>query len=411
MAIALRQDGEGYTWEEWGNFGYPQAGHTVCGGKCRCRLAPLMYVEFSAELAEPGGLIVSEIEATPVQQRIISMVQAWEDAGLDPRELELIGLTQKEMEAYLRRMLHKHGVTFVDDVKVARVGAATQEAPAKQAQKTVKKLSKTEQDRIDKLIGVEDGTEDAAYRALEMLQDIGEEIGLGRGSGASYIKIADIVDDLPNAMGMFRAGEETIYLRRDVWETIKASLTSGRELSAKEANAIKSLLHEYIHSLSTKFYLTDETLAAWKSYGSIVEEALTEATAQYRFAQFVSKLGIKEFKLSGVDAMQFNLTSYKHRVRLAERLVDLLKMPTSERADFYTAWHSAMKTSAVRNTTSRIKYYIDSFESRCAGRKLTAIEKEKMSDMLTDMFKNADDPRVSGDLYMKFMEYVSSIWQ
>ena len=109
MAIALQQDREGYSWDEWVAFGLPRSGHTVCQGDCRCRIAPLMYVQFSTEL-EDTGLILSEEELGDRAERIIAMVEAWKAAGMEARDLNLVGLSAKQQEEYLEDALRGIGV-------------------------------------------------------------------------------------------------------------------------------------------------------------------------------------------------------------------------------------------------------------------------------------------------------------
>ncbi len=115
MAIALQQPAEGATWDDWVSFGMPGAGHTVCQGDCRCRMAPLMYVQTSTEfMPGRGGLIISDTGPTEAQRRIIVMVDALEAAGMDLAELDLIGLNEKGMEVYLEERLHMGGVDLPD---------------------------------------------------------------------------------------------------------------------------------------------------------------------------------------------------------------------------------------------------------------------------------------------------------
>ena len=102
MAIAVQQAHEGYTWDEWIQFGVPKAGHTRCGDHCRCRLTPYLYVNVSTELSELGGLIVGPEEGpTVIQQKIIDLIGKWEAAGNNAKDLDLLGLTENEMLTYL----------------------------------------------------------------------------------------------------------------------------------------------------------------------------------------------------------------------------------------------------------------------------------------------------------------------
>ena len=111
MAIALQQPKEGATWDEWRAFGFPKSGHTVCQGYCRCRMAPMMYME-ARPLLEPtrADYILAERDLTPQVRRIITMIEAWEAAGEDMAELNLLGLSAKQQEEYLRRQLRLRGI-------------------------------------------------------------------------------------------------------------------------------------------------------------------------------------------------------------------------------------------------------------------------------------------------------------
>ena len=108
LAIAAQQKREGYTWNEWLQFGVPKAGHTVCRGNCRCRLVPYLYVHVSTELQHMSVMAEGEIPART--QRVLDMVRQWEAAGYDAGELRLFGLSETAQEEYLEKMLASKGV-------------------------------------------------------------------------------------------------------------------------------------------------------------------------------------------------------------------------------------------------------------------------------------------------------------
>jgi len=108
MAIAAQQAHEGYTWDEWIQFGVPRAGHTRCGDHCRCRLTPYLYVDVSTELQHMS--IMAEGEMPARTQRVLDMVRQWEEAGYDAGELELMGLTEKEMLEYIESRMIEEGI-------------------------------------------------------------------------------------------------------------------------------------------------------------------------------------------------------------------------------------------------------------------------------------------------------------
>jgi len=120
MAIALQQPHEGATWEEWRAFGFPKSGHTVCQGACRCRMAPMMYMN-AQPMLEPtrADYILAETELTPQVRRIVTMVEAWEEAGENVDELNLLGLSAKQQEEYLRRQLRLRGIEVPEEVTAA----------------------------------------------------------------------------------------------------------------------------------------------------------------------------------------------------------------------------------------------------------------------------------------------------
>jgi len=108
MAIAAQQAHEGYTWDEWIQFGVPKSGHTVCGGHCRCKLTPYLYVNMSTELQHMSVMVEGDLPERT--QRIISMMRRWENAGYNAEELELMGLSEKAQEEYLVRALRREGI-------------------------------------------------------------------------------------------------------------------------------------------------------------------------------------------------------------------------------------------------------------------------------------------------------------
>jgi len=108
MAIAVQQAHEGYTWDEWIQFGVPKAGHTRCGEHCRCRLTPYLYVNVSTELQHMSIMAEGDIPART--QRVLDMVRQWEEAGYDAGELELIGLSETAQEEYLKKQLLSKGI-------------------------------------------------------------------------------------------------------------------------------------------------------------------------------------------------------------------------------------------------------------------------------------------------------------
>ena len=75
MAIAAQQAHEGYTWDEWVQFGVPKAGHTRCGEHCRCKLTPYLYVNVSTELQHMSIMVEGDLPERT--QRIISMLRQW----------------------------------------------------------------------------------------------------------------------------------------------------------------------------------------------------------------------------------------------------------------------------------------------------------------------------------------------
>ena len=70
-----------------------------------------MYMN-AQPLLEPtrADYILAERELTPQVRRIITMVEAWEAAGEDLAELNLLGLNAKRQEEYLRRQLVLRGI-------------------------------------------------------------------------------------------------------------------------------------------------------------------------------------------------------------------------------------------------------------------------------------------------------------
>ena len=108
MAIAAQQAHEGYTWDEWVQFGVPKAGHTRCGEHCRCKLTPYLYVNVSTELQHMSIMVEGDLPERT--QRIISMLRQWENAGYNAEVLELMGLSEKAQEEYLEKMLRREGI-------------------------------------------------------------------------------------------------------------------------------------------------------------------------------------------------------------------------------------------------------------------------------------------------------------
>lgn len=106
LAIDAQQDPEGYTWQEWVEFGLPRSGHTACRGNCRCQLAPVPYVNFSPEFQAPEmGLFINIGEASPQMERIVKYINMLRNANYDLTSVTLLGLTMREQEEKLYELL------------------------------------------------------------------------------------------------------------------------------------------------------------------------------------------------------------------------------------------------------------------------------------------------------------------
>lgn len=121
FAIVVQQNEEGATMDEWTAFGLPGAGHTVCASNCRCQLVPLLYIETS-QVLDMGirNIRVSVKEVVPTKtENLINMIEAWTAAGLDRIELNLMGLTFAEQEAFMIKKLKSKGIPLPEGVSEA----------------------------------------------------------------------------------------------------------------------------------------------------------------------------------------------------------------------------------------------------------------------------------------------------
>jgi hypothetical protein len=120
FAIGIQQNRTGYTWDEWVQFGLPGAGHTVCRGACRCRLAPVPYLAVGDDFAPPVEGAV-EIDRTfhvinygggfsPVQRRILTLASILIAAGIEISLVQLQGLTLTQQEQKLLQLAEQYDV-------------------------------------------------------------------------------------------------------------------------------------------------------------------------------------------------------------------------------------------------------------------------------------------------------------
>jgi len=79
-----------------------------------------MYMN-AQPMLEPtrADYILAETELTPQVRRIVTMVEAWEEAGENVDELNLLGLSAKQQEEYLRRQLRLRGIEVPEEVTAA----------------------------------------------------------------------------------------------------------------------------------------------------------------------------------------------------------------------------------------------------------------------------------------------------
>lgn len=120
MAIALTQPRpEGRSWAEWKRRGLPRDGHTRCRWKCRCRLAPVSYINLSVVLSvvTVGGLSINmkgeRIPITDRQAYLEELVSIWDESGLDNTTLALFGLTELQQIEEVQKQLTARGIAFI----------------------------------------------------------------------------------------------------------------------------------------------------------------------------------------------------------------------------------------------------------------------------------------------------------
>ena len=243
-------------------------------GRCRCRLAPLMYIEFSAELAEPGGLIVGpEVGPTETQSEIIRLVEQWERAGNNPAALDLIGKTDKEMLNYLYELMAEQpeGFAYEQGILFDRAG--------------ILKKATRNADYI---------TNDAAMlRAKEMNPSISRalhELDIAPAGVEPSVSRLTSLRFLPpeDVWGTYRASITQVEVREEFWDALARYLSEGKKFKAAELEelkrGLKTLMHEYIHSLTPKMAYTYES--------AMIEEGLTEYIAWNNIDGFIAKLGL-----------------------------------------------------------------------------------------------------------------------
>ena len=370
-------------------------------GRCRCRLAPLMYIEFSAELAEPGGLIVGpEVEASPIQQRIISMIQEWEAAGLNPRELELIGLTQNEMEEYLRMTLRQHGINI--DAVMQRVAKKARGTVTPTAQKGTEGLNAKV---CNKLAKIESNSKSQRRQAVDEMRKIGDDL-LGTRRGALDIAVAP-KSEMGSSYGRYFSFQERIEIREDEWAIIQRFLKSGKaagKLSPAEEEAFSTLLHEWMHSTNLRHLANGEK--AYKWVANNLEEGLTEISARYHLREFLKKLGFVDNQITA------NVTAgscYQEEVAILEWAADRLGISAGKKADFFLQWHKAASVHREFSTAGRLEFYMNELEDRLfMERGLSSVEREKLQKLLEKIFKNAGD--ALSDISMnRFDVYISEL--
>jgi len=301
-------------------------------GRCRCRLAPLMYIEFSAELAEPGGLIVGpEVGPTETQSEIIRLVEQWERAGNNPAALDLIGKTDKEMLNYLYELMAEQpeGFAYEQGILFDRAG--------------ILKKATRNADYI---------TNDAAMlRAKEMNPSISRalhELDIAPAGVEPSVSRLTSLRFLPpeDVWGTYRASITQVEVREEFWDALARYLSEGKKFKAAELEelkrGLKTLMHEYIHSLTPKIAYTYES--------AMVEEGLTEYIAWNNIDGFIAKLGLdtinKKFietaikyksytaQVEGIDSLLGYVShSQKIKMNLAVKMHQLSDQ--ADRAQFF----------------------------------------------------------------------------
>jgi len=324
MAIALQQPQEGITWEEWSNFGYPRTGHTVCRGSCRCTLAPMMYIEFSAELAEPGGLVVSDVGPTEKQQEIIKLIEQWERAGKDPKALELIGKTENEILEYLRETATPDKTGYLNALR---------------------------ETTSNKDFATSAGAKARADSLQSTISQALKDSGISAKGEAPLVSSLDVMKS-GNLIGRYQIGLEKIEIDLDLWERIGEYLKRGQQFSLEELveikKGIKTLLHEYVHSLT-------DLARMGKSVTAInVEEGLTEYIAHNKLNIFIKQLGIDTINKSILDIEIKR--AYISQTGSLDSLLQYVSPSKEGRTKL------AIEMHRIANRSRRADYYMDTLE-------------------------------------------------
>jgi len=341
MAIALQQPQEGVTWEEWSNFGYPRTGHTVCRGSCRCTLAPMMYIEFSMELAEPGGLIVSDVGPTEKQQEIIKLIEQWERAGKDPGALELIGKTDDEMLEYLRETVAPDKTQYLNALHES-----------------------THNTDFSSYVGARDRAEALHESISQTLKDI----GISLEDEAPNVGTLTIMKKT-GVGGRYYFNNSELSMDRDLWNKIGIYLERGQKLNAVELrevkDGIKTLLHEYTHSL------TDLTHLGKSEVAHNVEEALTEYIAHKKINMFIKQLGLDSINKNILD-IEIKRT-YAAQTGSLGRLLEYVSPSQEGRTQL------AINMHRIADKGLRADYYMDALE-RSKNIKFTIAQRNEFRD-------------------------------
>ena len=293
----------------------------------------MMYIEFSMELAEPGGLVISDVGPTENQQEIIKLIEQWERAGKDTKALELIGKTENEMLDYLRETVAPEKTQYLNALResthnVDFSSAVSAKARANSLQNSISSALRDS--------GISIKGEDPRVNLLSVMK-------------------------VPHVNGRYFIEHNTIHIDRDLWGRLGEYLERGREFSAEELRqakeAVKTLLHEYIHSLNDLSSLKKAQVA------HSVEEALTEYIAHEKINIFIRQLGLDTInkdilnieikrtytaQTGSLDRLlQYVSQSQKGRTKMAiemHRIVDKY-----ERADYYiNALEHAKKISFTK---------------------------------------------------------------